>query len=72
MESASEVMGHAVRALEEDGHIRGPGNLPAERANAADQGILRLSAPSRRGQVPDVPVGGALFPHRDQGAACRT
>jgi hypothetical protein len=49
MKGASEVMGHALRALEEDGHIRGPGNLAAEPAAAADRGVLPLFAPSCRG-----------------------
>src|SRR5260370_28517241 len=56
--SADEVMGHAIGAPEQDGHIRGPGSLPADRAvMAAERGILLPAAPSRRGPGPEPPCG---------------
>ena len=58
--SASEVMGHAIGGPKEDGYIRGPGNLLADRTlMAADRGVLLPPALSRRGPAPE-PCGAGM------------
>src|SRR6516225_1031955 len=59
--SADEVIGHAIGAPEQDGRIRVPANLPADRAvMAADRGVVLPPAASRRRPGPEPPCGAGM------------